>query len=122
EPLVDDSLLMVFRGSDSATDRLARAARCALAIRGRLTGVPLALATGRTQQAGRRHAGSVIDRAAQLHGLARPSVGVRVDPLTAGLLATRFGAEKDVHGWVLTGELPASDAPPTLLGKPTPCV
>jgi serine/threonine protein kinase/tetratricopeptide (TPR) repeat protein len=120
EWLADGSVIATLAGKGSATDQAAHAARCAIAMRALFPDVPMALATGRGNVAGRRPVGDVIDRAVRL--LAIPSPHVRLDDVTAGLLDARFDVDGDAAGLALKGERELVEATRTLLGKPTPCV
>ncbi|MEP7122778.1 MAG: protein kinase [Byssovorax sp.] len=67
ESLLDGSVIATLSGGGSATDQAARAARFALAMRGLLPTIPMALATGRGWSAAERlPVGEVIDRAERL--------------------------------------------------------
>ena len=149
EALADGSIVAVLPGSRVPTEQAARAARCALAMRAALPGVPMVLATGRGVVDGDLPVGEVIDRAARALAGA-PGDAVRLDEITAGLLDARFdvafdagpgaigdapsgpptirdasGPPTDVDERpppTLRGERGAELAVRTLLGKPTPCV
>jgi hypothetical protein len=87
-----------------ATDQVAQAARCALALRALCPDRPIALATGRAEMTEKMPAAGVLDHVADL--LARASRGpspapltgsatpspapVAIDDVTAGLLDARF--------------------------------
>src|SRR6185369_8887023 len=95
-----------------ATDRAARSARCALALRDAVADAPIVLATGRGLAGERAPVGEVIDRAARLFQqrpgeLDAPGGGrrwIRVDELTAGLLGDRFAIEAEGECLLLHGE------------------
>jgi eukaryotic-like serine/threonine-protein kinase len=122
--LVDGSLVVTLLGSGGTADQVMQAARCALALKSLLADTPMALATGRGVMAGRWPVGEAIDRAASLLDAAKRAAPhlVRVDDVTAGLLATRFDVGGDEAGLYLLGERDVVQATRTLLGKPTPCV
>src|SRR6185295_4354140 len=112
-----------------AIDQAAQAARCALAMRDIARRAPMALATGRGEDAGALPVGEVIDRAAELLRLARANPGriakaavrpIRLDEVTAGLLDLRFVVGGDEGGLELWGEREAVEETRTLLGKSTP--
>ncbi|APR76749.1 Adenylate cyclase [Minicystis rosea] len=124
DELADGTLLLSLIGEGAATDRAARAARCALRIQEMLPGAHIALATGRAEHRGKLPVGAVVERAAELleeMGLTggRPS-GVRIDETTHALLGARF--ELDAGGRLLRSEREIDDVARPLLGKPTPCV
>jgi tetratricopeptide (TPR) repeat protein len=116
------AIVAVLGSQGSATDSAASAARLSLALRALLSGVPIALATGRAE-VGSRSVGDVIDRA-----VARVTAGhastdaVWLDDTTAGLLGPAFVVRGAESGIELTGERPTDMRVRTLLGKPTPCV
>ncbi|HUS31109.1 MAG TPA: protein kinase, partial [Kofleriaceae bacterium] len=122
--LVDGSLVVTLLGTGGTADQATQAARCALALKQQLPGIPMALATGRGVMAGRWPIGEAIDRASGLLLAARSASPhlVRVDEVTAGLLDTRFEVGGDEAGLYLLGERDLVEARRTLLGKPTPCV
>ena len=152
ECLADGSVIATLTGGQSATDQVAQAARCALAIRAHWPDLPVVLATGRGVMAGRLPVGEAIDRAVELMGAAprlHPSApaiegeiraedegeiraeaeedddelpAIRLDYVSAGLLGTRFDIRRVGSGHWLTGEREMPEAIRTLLGRPTPCV
>jgi eukaryotic-like serine/threonine-protein kinase len=131
ELLVEGSVLVTIAGSGIATDLAARAARCALALRERAEGRPMALSTGRGEVTGKQTLGDAIDRSARrlvragLSGADRAEPGPRpiaIDDVTAGLLDGRFEVKDGEHGLELYRELELSKRVRTLLGKPTSCV
>ncbi|HEY2748556.1 MAG TPA: protein kinase, partial [Polyangia bacterium] len=148
ERIADGSIVVTLAGSGAATDLVAQAARCALAMRAALWGGLVALATGRGLLSARLPLGEVIERAVRLvrAGLradatlvsekgdsgeraptdAPPSatnaVAVRLDETSAGLLDARFDVGGDSEGLALRAERTMVEAARTLLGKPTPCV
>ncbi|MFO0626693.1 MAG: protein kinase [Polyangiales bacterium] len=127
EVLMDGVALAILRTQGAATDQAAQAARCALALRHFAPMVPMALATGWGEVAGRGAVGEVIDRAARLlrDGGERPSgklgAHISVGDVAAGLLDARFDLREHRGGFVLQGER-AADGPRTLLGHEAPFV
>ncbi|WP_437313393.1 protein kinase domain-containing protein [Sorangium sp. So ce385] len=124
ELLQSQWLLVALSGAEAPTDLAARAAQCALALRAELGGVPVSVATGMAEVAGRLPVGALIDRVVQLFPKRPPAPesGVRLDSATAGLLARSFDmAQVDEGAW-LRGPKEEPDTVPRLLGKPTPCV
>jgi tetratricopeptide (TPR) repeat protein len=121
--------VLVFRGS--ASEHAARAARCALEMRQAGLHQATVCVTGMgTVTASRAPVGDVIDRAVEMlrrppapHELARSSglAPIRIDDVTAGLLAGSFDIRGDGRSLLLQGEHPVA-TPPTVLGKQTPCV
>ncbi|UQA62868.1 serine/threonine-protein kinase PknK [Polyangium aurulentum] len=125
ERLVDGSLLAVHTGAAAAMDLAARAARTALALRGLLPGVPIAVATGRGLVAERLPVGEAVEAAARtLSGARGADVHGRIvlDEVTAGLLDARFEVREEKGLTVLVTEREREDSLRTLLGKPNPCV
>jgi tetratricopeptide (TPR) repeat protein len=123
EPLLDGSVVVLLPDEDAATDRAARAADCALALRAVEPSAPMALATGRTEVIGRLPIGLAIDRAASLlRGAADAAgAGIPIDDVTAGLLDVRYELARVGAGLVLRGRR-ENEGIRTLLGRPTPCV
>jgi eukaryotic-like serine/threonine-protein kinase len=126
-PLPRGALLLVFSGGGTASDRAARAARCALSLRGSAPGLRVTLATGSAETTGPRlPVGPAIDRAAgilrgeastgQLNG------GVPLDDVSASLLGTRFEIVQQGARRVLVGERFDLGAPRPLMGRATPTV
>ncbi|WP_437820323.1 serine/threonine-protein kinase [Sorangium sp. So ce1078] len=118
-------LLVTLSGSAAPTDLATRAASCALALRELLGGARLSLVTGRAEVAARLPVGAVIDRLVQLvQGCREPlrPAAIRIDDMTAGLLGARFDATRDASGCWLHGAREEPEAPPALLGRPTPYV
>ncbi len=100
-----------------AFDLAARAAQCALAMKARLPGRPVALATGRAQVGERLPAGDVIDRA--VARLREAGDDVCIDEVTAGLAAPRFEVIGDGPSFLLKGERDGTEPDRTLLGRVT---
>ncbi len=145
ELLADGSAMAALHGRQGMgppTDQVARAARCALALRGFAPASRMAVATGWGEVSGRWPVGEVLDRAARLlrdaprdaprdvHGKLRGDVHdahkatlpVRVDDVTAGLLDGRFDVDGETVGLDLHGEREVVESARPLLGRPTPCV
>jgi len=122
EALARGGAIITFAGSPSATDLVARAARCALDAR-RVCDAAIGLASGRGT-VGTVPVGDAIDRAATL--LRRAVAGrdamrpVAVDEVTAGLLGPRFAVEPGPRP-AITGER-ADDGLRVILGRRTPTV
>ncbi len=126
EVLADGSVVVTLFGEGAATDQAARAARCALALRGIARDAPMGLAIGRCVVGDRLPVGELIDRATSLLRDASASdrgvLPIRVDEVSAGLLDVRFVIEGDARGLVLSRERDVATGARTLLGKPIPCV
>src|SRR5262249_21081136 len=89
EALRNRSVVALLSSAGSATDLAARAARCALAMRGTVPDATMAIATGRAVVTAERFpVGDIIDAAAEL--LHETGEGIRIDETTAGLLDPRF--------------------------------
>jgi tetratricopeptide (TPR) repeat protein len=126
EMLADGTVVAVLPGTLEVADEAVRAARCALALRARMPGVPLALATGRGVVDDRYPVGEVMERAVRAL-LRAPPDAVAVDEGTAALLEMRFDVwtppgESALAGAVLRGERSEVRTDHRLLGKPVPCV
>ncbi len=130
--LVGGALVAVWTGGGAATDQATQAARCALALRARRPGVPIALAMGRGQVTGQWPVGEVIDRAAlalrrplsdqgRLWSRVRPKA-ILLDEVSAGLLDGRFDVLRHTEGSELLGQRDNVRRPRKLLGQATPCV
>ncbi|MCL4223230.1 MAG: protein kinase [Myxococcales bacterium] len=122
EALARGGAIITFAGSPSATDLVARAARCALDAR-RVCDGALALASGRGT-VGTVPVGDAIDRAATLLRRAvsgtEPLRPVAIDEVTAALLGPRFAVD-GVPLPSLVGER-ADDGVRVILGRRTPTV
>jgi predicted Ser/Thr protein kinase len=120
EALADGSFMVSLTAAAVATDLAARAARCALAMRRVLPGLPMAIVTGRAEDV----PGSIGELVEQgVHRVRyEDAAGVRLDDTTAGLLGSRFDVGGDALGLFLRGERDQTDLARTLLGKETPCV
>lgn len=152
EPLANGALVVISQGAGTAADHAVQAARCALAMREVMPGVPIAVATGRSDASSATPVGEVIDRAvALLRGHeGEPSVPaatvsdvslpdvfslsqsyplsglrrpIKVDSVTAGLLDSRFEIVSLGMGDLeLRREKDTFESARLLLGKETPCV
>jgi eukaryotic-like serine/threonine-protein kinase len=127
EELADGSTIVVLEADrHGATDHAARAARCALALRGIATGRCMAIAMGHVESISDLTGGDVLDRVrrlvSRLVDAPDTPTPIALDELSAGLLDARFEVvERDV-GLVLCGERALIQGARTLLGRPTPCV
>ncbi|WP_437979409.1 protein kinase [Sorangium sp. So ce295] len=124
ELLQSQWLLITLSGAEAPTDLAERAAHCALALRAELGGVPMSIATGLAEVAGRLPVGALIDRVVQRfpNRFRGPGSGIQLDSATAGLLASRFDTTQGPEGSWLCGPRDEPDTAPRLLGKPTPCL
>jgi tetratricopeptide (TPR) repeat protein len=127
--LADGSTLVTIADKAlGATDQVAQAARCALALRVLCPDRPIALATGRADIIGTMPAGDVLDQAADLlvqisRGPLRPSPApIAIDEVTAGLLDARFEVADGDAGLLLRSQHEIGLGARPLLGKPTSCV
>jgi tetratricopeptide (TPR) repeat protein len=119
--LANGVLLITLSGRGTTSEQVVTAACCALELSEAFPSARLALATGRAQTLSGASLGPLVDRAAALLALATSS-GIRIDELTAGLLAERFDARPNETGQLLLGRRSDVEAPRTLLGRPAPCV
>jgi eukaryotic-like serine/threonine-protein kinase len=111
ESLLDGSVIATLTSTGSATDQAAQAARFALAMRGLLPTIPMALATGRGWAAADRvPVGEVIDRAVRLLGddAELEPQKARVDPpaqrpLRLGFAPLAFAAPIALGGGIRLG-------------------
>ena len=127
EQLDDGSTIVVFEADrHAATDHAARAARCALALRGVANGLRMAIAMGRVESIRELSGGDVLDRARRLlsHAASAPAspTPIALDEVVAGLLDARFEVIEHDVGLMLCGERALLTGARTLLGRPTPCV
>jgi tetratricopeptide (TPR) repeat protein len=126
ERLLDGSLVALLYGAGNARDQAMRAARCALALRQVLPDARVVLSTGLAVVARSVPVGEVIDRAASVLERTRTLAGeaalaIRLDDVTAGLLASHYAIASDAGGSRLADDRPAEQTR-TLLGRPTRCV
>lgn len=122
EPLPRGAVVLALSGTGAATDQAARAARCALALRDALPGVPVSLATGWGVVRAEVPIGEVIDRAVAMLSDAASRRVARIDDVTAGLLPARFEVRGAGDGLALEAERDARRPARRLLGRETPCV
>ncbi len=134
EILADGSIIAtVTQGRHmTATDQVAQAARCALALRQRFPDAISTLTTGRGLLGGQRPFGDAIERSARLLkqslGSEPPPLGnsgevIFLDEVTAVLLDTRFETRRLEGGiFALRGERVSINAGRSLLGRPTPFI
>ncbi|AKF07396.1 Adenylate cyclase [Sandaracinus amylolyticus] len=94
---LSDHVLVTLRGTSTATDLAARAARCALVLQAVLPESPIAIATGRAVFAASTLLGEARDRAEALLRDTRGAT-VAIDDATAGLLDARFEVAKHEAG------------------------
>ncbi|AKT36909.1 protein kinase domain-containing protein [Chondromyces crocatus] len=121
QTLADGLTLITVEGPGVATDHAARAARCALEVRGLVPGTRMALVAGRGTHVERVPMGATIERAVRLLDRAHAD-SIRLDDVMAGLLDARFDVEGDAGGLLLQAERDQVEAARTLLGRPTPFV
>ncbi|EYF06826.1 serine/threonine-protein kinase [Chondromyces apiculatus] len=121
QTLADGLTLITVEGPGVATDHAARAARCALEVRGFVEGVRIALVAGRGTHVERVPMGATIERAVRLLDRAQVDT-IRLDDVMAGLLDARFDVEGDAGGLLLQAERDQVEASRTLLGRQTPFV
>jgi tetratricopeptide (TPR) repeat protein len=120
-PLPDGSVVVSLPEVESATDQAARAARCALAMRGVLPDVSFVVSTGQARFSAWSAVGEVIDNGTRLLR-GTPRGAIRLDDVTAGLLDARFEVRRDGTAPHLRGERDAFGVQRQLLGKATPFV
>jgi eukaryotic-like serine/threonine-protein kinase len=124
EQLADGTAIVSFAGVDQlATDRAARAARCALALAPACPHRPLSLVTGRAEQ--QVPLGAAIDRGTATLARVDADEGggpITIDQLSANLLDARFELAETRHGLLLVGERELAHGVRRLLGKATACV
>ena len=111
----------VLSGGAAASDQVALAARCALALAQHVRGAAMGLATGQGVLGKHQATGEALDRAAEL--ARRRGGGIRLDATTAGLLPARFDLEQGGGGAArLVGESPDRREPRLVLGHTPPLV
>ncbi|NUO49560.1 MAG: protein kinase [Polyangiaceae bacterium] len=115
--------LLVFDDAGSvATDRAARAVRCAMALHAAVPDRRLAVVTGRATVGAHALSSDLANVATRMVDEARAhGVLVVVDDATKNLLTGRFTLEKAGECWALAEER-TEDEPRRLLGQATPCV
>ncbi len=123
EPILGGALVAIVRASGSASDQVAQAARCALALGAEAAALAVSVATGFEALGQPRPTGGAIQRAfEQLDNAAAGDRRVRIDELTAGLIDGAFDVERDQARWWLIR--PRREPAPgrTLVGRLTPFV
>jgi tetratricopeptide (TPR) repeat protein len=126
--LADGTMIATMTGQGEAREQAARAARCAIVLRGRLPETALVLATVRADGSASRPFGALADQAARLlrdidaSGDESDMQAVRIDETTAGLLDARFEVRSDAAGLTLHGERGADVPQRLLLGRASPFV
>jgi tetratricopeptide (TPR) repeat protein len=123
EGLRNGTVLIAFPGRGMATDQAVMAARTALAIRDLGTGLPIALATGRSSaNVGSLYSDAAVRAATLTKTCTADDTGVPIDETTRGLLDTRFSVEQRHKMFFLLAEDPFGDAGRLLCGRPAPFV
>ena len=129
--LADGTLLAVISGRGSATDQVAQAARCAIALQETMHAPAVALATGLAVNTGDGPSGRAIEAAStallRLEAkVAEEGEGRRgtiwVDETTATLLDSRFDVRSTDLGFLLRGTRQTLEPTRTVLGRQTRCV
>lgn len=123
DALLDGTTIITFPDAAVATDRTARAAQCALAIRARFPEAPIAVASEWAPTHLRAPLGAAIDRAADLldrsaRSLTSGVAAVAVDADSASLLRGRFEVRERDGGRDLVGAEEPSSGARSLLGRP----
>ncbi len=123
EGLRDGTVLVAFSARGTATDQAALAARTALAIRDLGTGLPIALATGRSStQCSSLYSDAAVRAATLSKSCSAEETAIPIDETTRGLLDTRFSIEQRQSLFFLLAEDPFGDAGRLLCGRLTPFV
>jgi hypothetical protein len=129
--LADGTLVALISGRGSATDQVAQAARCAVALQKAMAAPAVVLATGLAVTTGERPSGKAIEAASaallQLEERQSSETGsgrgtVWVDETTATLLDSRFDVRSTELGFVLRGTRQTLEPTRTVLGRHTRCV
>ncbi len=128
--LADGTIVANLHGRGTATDQVAQAARCALALRDALNPPAMALATGLTLTTGEWPSGRAIEVATgslmrvEQESLEAPSRRkvIWIDETTAALLDSRFDVRSGEGGFVLRGTRHTQEPTRTVLGRQTRCV
>ncbi len=110
----------IFGSERSQGDETVRAAKTALAVRERLRGASITIATGRAQAGGEEPTGEAINRGAQAADA--PSSAIRIDQPTSRLLGDAFDLAGSPPWLTLRGERSETAPARTLLGRPQPFV
>jgi tetratricopeptide (TPR) repeat protein len=117
-PLPDGSVVISLPDVGRATDQTARAARCALAMRGVIPDVAFVVSTGPGRFSAWSAVGEVIDNGMRLLR-GTPSGAIRLDDVAAGLLDARFEVRRDGTASFLRAERDVFGVQRQLLGKET---
>lgn len=129
--LADGTLVAMISGRGSATDQVAQAARCAVAMQKAMDARAVVLATGLAVTTGERPSGKAIEAAsAALLNLEENQTAdgaggrgtVWVDETTATLLDSRFDVRSTELGFLLRGTRQTLEPTRTVLGRHTRCV
>lgn len=130
--LADGTLVAMISGRGSATDQVAQAARCAVALQKAMAARAVVLATGLAVTTGERPSGKAIEAASsallrleerQASGTGETGRGtVWVDETTATLLDSRFDVRSTEFGFILRGTRQTLEPTRTVLGRHTRCV
>lgn len=112
-------LLLVSSGKGEANDRASQAVLCALELQLARADLTLAVATGLAETSGGVPIGVAIDRAAGLLDQIERA-GVYLDEVTLGLIGLRFEVQRVAALVRLVAARAELDAPPVLMGRPTP--
>jgi eukaryotic-like serine/threonine-protein kinase len=120
EILAGGSMIAAFSHADAATDLAARAARCALALRGMVGGSAIVLVSGCEVLGPSLPESMLIDSAVDLLESTGKGKTIRIDELTSTLLRNRFDTGSTrLH---LRGELNEPDRLRLRFAEPTPFV
>lgn len=125
----DDTIVIATRGSGTAADHAALAARCALAVQRATRASHLSVSTGLARKVGEFLAGRAFDAA--LVSLlmkdgdnpeeGRAGTCLWLDENTAGLLDSRFDVRAVEEGFLLRGMRETYEPARTVLGRKTRC-
>ncbi len=132
--LAGDVLVVHVSGKEGAGDPVARAARCALAIRATMPRAPIAFSTGLSEVTGMAPVGDAIERATALLAYEHATLvealagghpcpaWIAADAVTASLLREGFDLRESEGRWRLHGTAGSSTGARPLLGKTIPTV
>lgn len=119
----DGTVIIAFPARGSATDQAAMAARTALAIRDLGTGLPITLATGRTNaRSDSPYSDAAVRAATLIKKTCKDGSEIPIDETTRGLLDTRFSVDERSGIYYLLAEDAFGDAGRLLCGLPAPFV
>lgn len=124
EALADGSIVAAVSSGAMATDQARIAARGALYLRDVWPEARIAVVTGRALMGRTTRMGDAVYRALELleSRAGNSHEGIWLDPVSAGLLDTRFVTQEIEGATLLFAEQPDEGVGRLLLGKPTPCV